>query len=134
MAHAFAYIVLHRPFLHYIAKAREEGGLDRRKLGLAEACITASHDAIDIAKIMSQHDLLYAASWPCVYTVFLATVSLLFYKATAPENADASRVQGGIDQGQEILTRLEPGDLGPPKFVKILEVSVAFSPPGVTPG
>lgn len=116
-------IVLYRPFLHYLVQLNSDGLLDERKKRCALACIRASQDTIAIVKEMEIQDAVCAASWPSVYTIFLATVSLIFFTAaTRVDSPDMFTVREDADKGMILLDNLKCYDLGPRRCLAVLEV------------
>ncbi len=124
MAYSHVQIILYRPFLHYLTQMNNEGLLDERKSRCALACISASRDAIAIASEMEQQGLICAASWPSVYTMFLAIVSLVFFTATTrPDHPLMVAVKEDADKGVIVLDKLKCHDLGPKRCLAVLEVN-----------
>jgi len=121
-------IILYRPFLHYLIQMNSDRLLDERKKRCALACIRASQDTIAVAKEMEKQGLVCAASWPSVYTVFLATVSLVFFAATTRvDNPDMFTVREDADKGMILLNNLKCHDLGPKRCLAVLEVHTSTS-------
>ena len=101
-----------------------DGLLDERKKRCALACISASQDTLAIAREMEIHGSICAASWPSVYTMFLATVSLIFFKAAVrADHPDMLAVRDDADKGMILLSNLKCHDLGPRRCLAVLEVN-----------
>lgn len=106
-----------------------DGQLDERKKRCALACIKASQDTMAIAQEMETQGLVCAASWPSVYTIFLATVSLIFFTAAIRgDSPDMFTVKEDADKGMFLLNKLKCYDLGPKRCLAVLEVYT------ITPG
>lgn len=102
--------------------------LDERKKRCAVACIRASQDTIAIAQEMETQGLVCAASWPSVYAVFLATVSLIFFTAaTRGDSPDVLTIREDADKGMLLLNKLKCYDLGPRRCLAVLEVDTSTS-------
>ena len=132
IAYTHVQIILYRPFLHYLIQMNGDGLLDERKKRCALACIKASQDTIAIAKEMETQALVCAASWPSVYTMFLATVSLIFFTAAARvDTPDMVTVREDADRGVFLLKNLICHDLGPRRCLAVLEVNASTFLSGV---
>ena len=125
MAYAHVQIVLYRPFLHYLTQMNKGEELDERKSRCALACVKTSQDTMAIARDMEMQGLVCAASWPSVYTIFLATVSLIFFAATTSLGGpEMLTIREDADNGMILLDNLKCHDLGPRRCLAVLEVRV----------
>ncbi|KAI9880620.1 MAG: hypothetical protein M1830_001971 [Pleopsidium flavum] len=123
MAYAHVQIILYRPFLHYLTQMNHEGLLDERKSRCALACVRTSQGTMAVAGEMEMQGLVFAASWPCVYTIFLATVSLIFFTATTRiDGPDMFAVREDADKGMNLLSNLKCHDLGPKRCLAVVEM------------
>lgn len=123
MTYSHVQIVLYRPFLHYLTQMDSEAQLDERKSRCALACATASQDTIAIAQEMDTRGFVCAASWPSVYTTFLATVSLIFFTVMS-RNPSVLSANEDANKGIALLTKLKCHDLGPKRCLAVLDVCV----------
>ncbi|OAP61627.1 hypothetical protein AYL99_03830 [Fonsecaea erecta] len=122
MVHNFGYILLYRPFLHYLAKARSENPPDVRLLRCAACCVKISRFTISRSNEMLQKGFLAPAAWQSVYTVFLALVTLVFFLATQHGNKDYAVIQKETETGVRILARTSCQDIGSRRCLDVLRV------------
>ena len=123
MVHNFGYIVLYRPFLHYLARARSENPPDKRQLRCALACIKVAESTIVRSDSMLQSGFLSPSSWHSVYTVFLSVVSLIFFLATQPDAQESVKVHQVAGLGVRILASTACQDAGSQRCLDVLRVS-----------
>ncbi|KAH0841909.1 fungal transcriptional regulatory protein [Fonsecaea pedrosoi] len=122
MVHNFGYILLYRPFLHYLAKAKSENPPDGRLLRCAACCVKVSRLTISRSNEMLQKGFLAPAAWQSVYTVFLSLVTLIFFLATQHGNMDYAVIQKETEIGVRILARTSCQDIGSRRCLDVLRV------------
>lgn len=126
MFYHFGHIVLYRPFLHYLAKARSETPPDPRQLGYALQCINTAQSAISCSEKVLQQGFLSPASWACAYTVFLSVVCLTFFLASHGESQQAVMVRQAVESGIKILASTSCQDTGSRRCLDVLKVCQTF--------
>ncbi|EXJ76596.1 uncharacterized protein A1O5_01104 [Cladophialophora psammophila CBS 110553] len=122
MVHNFGYILLYRPFLHYLAKAKTENPPDARLLRCAACCVKISRFTISRSDEMLQKGFLAPAAWQSVYTVFLSLVTLIFFLATQHGNKDYAAIQKETETGVRILASTSCQDIGSRRCLDVLRV------------
>ncbi|KIX92514.1 uncharacterized protein Z520_11834 [Fonsecaea multimorphosa CBS 102226] len=122
MVHNFGYILLYRPFLHYLARAKSENPPDLRLLRCAACCVKISRLTISRSNEMLQKGFLAPAAWQSVYTVFLSLVTLIFFLATQHGNKDYAVIQQETETGVRILARTSCQDIGSRRCLDVLRV------------
>jgi len=128
MVHNFGYIVLYRPFLHYLARARSDNPPDKRQLRCALACIKVAQSTILRSQAMLQAGFLSSSSWHSVYTVFLSVVALIFFLATQADAQGAVKVCQMAECGVQILASTACQDAGSQRCLDVLRVSHQLKP------
>lgn len=99
----FAQIVLYRPFLHYLARPQNDQSVGERERTYAATCVTMAGKVVEISMEHQRKGLLCPASWPSVYTVFIAVVCLVFAYATRKENSNDDQTREDIKDGIRLL-------------------------------
>ncbi|OQV00477.1 Fungal specific transcription factor domain-containing protein [Cladophialophora immunda] len=122
MVHNFGYILLYRPFLHYLAKAKSENPPNVQLLRCAACCVKISRFTISRSNEMLQKGFLAPAAWQSVYTVFLSLVTLIFFLATQHGNKDYAIIQKETETGVRILARTSCQDIGSRRCLDVLRV------------
>lgn len=133
IAFYFGNIVLYRPFLHYLAKAREDVNTDERQLRCALACVKVATNVISSSKVALHRGYLYPPSWCSVYTIFLSVVCLVFFIATHTDSPASAEVRLDIEAGIGILARVTCHDTGAERCLDILQVCLARRPVSTRP-
>lgn len=122
MAHNLGHILLYRPFLHYLARMRDQTPPDTRQLRCASACIKTSRQAITRSDEMLQQGYLAPAAWQPVYTIFLSIVALIFYLATQKGAPDYPAIEIEAQTGIRILASTSCQDIGSRRCLDVLKV------------
>ncbi|ETN44570.1 uncharacterized protein HMPREF1541_10240 [Cyphellophora europaea CBS 101466] len=122
MAHNLGHILLYRPFLHYLARMRDQTPPDTRQLRCASACVKTSRQTITRSDEMLQQGYLAPAAWQPVYTIFLAIVALIFYLATQKGAPDYSAIEIEAQIGIRILASTSCQDIGSRRCLDVLKV------------
>jgi hypothetical protein len=125
MVHNFGHILLYRPFLHYLARTRDDKPPDPRHLRCATACVKVSRFTIAKSDEMLKQGFFLPAAWQSVYTVFLALVTLVFFLATQRGNKEYAAIQRDTECGIRILARTSCQEIGSRRCLDVLKVSCA---------
>lgn len=128
MAYYQGHIILYRPFLHYLAKMRDEETTDKRQLKCILACIKVASSVISRSEQMLQKENLYPAAWPAVYTIFLSVVCLIFFIATQRGTQAANQTQQKVETGIRLLASTSCHDTGADRCLEILQVTLSDHP------
>lgn len=122
MAHNLGHILLYRPFLHYLARGRDQTAPDPRQLRCAIACVKTSRQTITRSHEMLQLGFLAPAAWQPVYTIFLSIVALVFYLATQQGAPDYHEIEQEARTGVRILASTSCQDIGSRRCLDVLKV------------
>ena len=126
MYYHFGHIVLYRPFLHYLAKAKGDKGdntPDHQQLGYALQCINAAQSAVSRSERVLLQGYLSPASWACAYTVFLSVVCLIFFLASHSESRQAAMIRQAVESGIRIMASTSCQDTGSRRCLDVIRVS-----------
>ena len=126
MVHNFGHILLYRPFLHYLAKAKSDNAPEPRLLRCARACVRISRFTISRADKMLRQGFLAPAAWQSIYTVFLSLVTLIFFLATQHGDTEYAAVMGDTERGIRMLASTSCQDMGSSRCLEVLRVSKRF--------
>ena len=128
IAYEHVRLVLYRPFLHHISNSRSRISTERRPQAYAAACITASRNLIHVMSDMKQAAILSGPHWFTTYSVFFATVSLVFYVWERTSDENALEILSNAEQGKRIICFLGHGSMAAARCSSSLSVST-FSLP-----
>lgn len=104
MTLAFSRIQLYKPFLHYLSRRHDaDTPSSPSQLRLAYACVTVAQEAIHQANDTLEGALLGQASFPAMYTVFMAVTCLVFFVATRLSDVEHARVKADAETGIRVL-------------------------------
>jgi len=103
MTLAFSRIQLYKPFLHYLSRRHSDTPSSPSQLRLAYACVTVAQEAIHEANSTLEGALLGQASFPAMYTVFMAVTCLVFFVATRLSDLEHARVKADAETGIRVL-------------------------------
>ncbi len=127
MFYHFGHIVLYRPFLHYLAKAKSESPPDHQQLGYALQCVNAAQSAVSRSERVLLQGFLSPASWACAYTVFLSVICLVFFLASHSESRQAVMIRQAVESGIRILASTSCQDTGSRRCLDVIRVCWDFS-------
>lgn len=106
LAYAHVQMVLYRPFIQHLVRAKSDEVPEMRSYACASACVTASMQVIWIVEQMDTHGLLIGAYWFTVYITFFAVMSLCMFILGNAGDPTASEAMAAAVKGRAILFRL----------------------------
>lgn len=106
MAYAHVRMILYRPFLSSISRFRSTGAPDHRAARYAAACVDISRNAIQCMRNIEQAANLNGPHWFTTYSIFFATMSLIFYAWERANHDDVLEILKDAEAGREVLSGL----------------------------
>jgi hypothetical protein len=122
MTLAFSRLQLYKPFLHYLSRKHDSSP---SQLRLAYACVTVAQEAIHQANDTLEGALLGQASFPAMYTVFMAVTCLVFFVATRLSDLEHARVKTDAETGIRVLASATCPGTGAAQCLDVLSVGKA---------
>lgn len=96
----------------------------KRQREYAETCISMASRVVSISINHQQQGLLCPASWPSLYTVFIATICLIFAYVIRKDTPDEHDLRQDIENGIKLLACTACStDTGSVRCLEILRVS-----------
>ncbi|KEF50889.1 uncharacterized protein A1O9_13059 [Exophiala aquamarina CBS 119918] len=124
MVHHYEQALLYRPFLHYLAKTKDESPPDARLLYCATLCVQISRLTIIRSEELLSQGLLAPASWQLTYIVFLSIVTLFYFLATQHEHREYTAIQKEAERGIRVLHATSYLDAGSRRCLDVLRMLI----------
>ena len=122
-------MVLYRPFIHYISRSEIKSRADGKCRAYAAACVDVGRSIIGNAREMEEHDVLNGPYWFSIYTMFFATISLVFYTWENAQVCGGLQTLKDAEDGRDILVRLGLGNMAAARCSATLAVSAETPSP-----
>ena len=101
--HAVAQITLYRPFLHHLARSRDDPAFNLAGYDYASKCVQASAQAIWIVEAFQTHGTFHEAIWVNTYALAFSATILCYFVMCSKQRATIEESRLAAIKARELL-------------------------------